>query len=87
MKINVEFSKTNSNLDARLGAIQIVTEFVGGEHYEGNYDITPKVEKQTMPTKKKVMLDDVTIHAIPFYEVSNHTGGNTIYIAGEIEME
>lgn len=70
-----------------MGTIQLVTELIGGKPYVGEYSITPKVEKQTILTKDRVMLDDVTVHAIPFFEVSNQAGGNTIYIAGEVEME
>lgn len=58
-----------------------------GTPYEGDYDITPTVEGQELPTKNRYMMDDVTIRAIPFYEVSNQTGGNTVYIANEVEME
>lgn len=54
---------------------------VGTEPYEGEYIVTPKVEAQTMPTKEKVMLDDVTIKAIPYAEVSNNANGTTVTIA------
>lgn len=55
--------------------------------YEGDYEITPTVDGMTLETKQRYMTDDVTIKAIPFYEVSNTSGGNTIYIADEIEKE
>ena len=55
--------------------------------YEGDYEVTPTVEGQKLETKQKYMTDDVTILAIPFYEVGNTSGGNTVYIANEIEME
>lgn len=58
-----------------------------GTPYEGDYDVTPTVEGQELRTKNRYMMDDVTIRAIPFYEVSNQTGGNTVYIADEVEME
>lgn len=48
--------------------------------YDGEYTITPKVEAQTMPTKNKLMLEDVTAEAIPYAEVSNSTNGKTITI-------
>ena len=53
---------------------------VEGDPYSGEYTVTPKVEAQTMPTKSKLMLDDVTIEAIPYAEVSNSTNGKTITI-------
>lgn len=52
--------------------------------YDGPYDAIPKVEAQTLPTAKKLMTDDVTVHGVPFYEVSNDQGGNTVYIAKEL---
>lgn len=52
--------------------------------YEGEYEITPTVDAQTMPTKDRLMEDDVTIKSIPFFEVSNTSGGSTVYIAKEI---
>ena len=55
--------------------------------YEGDYEVTPKVDGQELKTKHKYMTDDVTVHAIPFFEVSNTSGGNTVYIANEIEFE
>lgn len=58
-----------------------------GSPYEGDYDVMPTVEGQALQTKHKFMKDDITILAIPFYEVSNPSGGNTVYIADEIEKE
>lgn len=52
--------------------------------YDGPYEAIPKVEAQTLPTAKKLMTDDVTVHGVPFYEVSNAHGGNTVYIAKEL---
>ena len=52
--------------------------------YDGPYDAIPKVEAQTLQTAKKLMTDDVTVHGVPFYEVSNDQGGNTVYIAKEL---
>ena len=52
--------------------------------YDGPYEAIPKVEAQTLPTAQKLMTDDVTVHGVPFYEVSNDQGGNTVYIAKEL---
>ena len=52
--------------------------------YDGPYEAIPKVEAQTLHTAKKLMTDDVTVHGVPFYEVSNDQGGNTVYIAKEL---
>lgn len=52
--------------------------------YEGDYEVTPKVDAQTMPTKGKLMEEDVTIKSIPFFDVSNTSGGSTVYIGNEV---
>lgn len=51
--------------------------------YDGIYEVTPKVKMQKLETKNRFMSDDVTIHSVPVYEVSNASGGNTVYIAKE----
>lgn len=58
--------------------------YMGGEPYEGPYDVTPKVTAQTLPTANKLMRDDVSVRAIPYFDVSNPSGGNTVYIANEV---
>ena len=58
--------------------------FLGGEEYEGAYEVTPKVEAQTMPTKYKLLTDDMTVKAIPFFNVSNTSGGSTVFIGNEV---
>lgn len=55
--------------------------------YEGEYEVTPRVDSQELKTKHKYMTDDVTVLAIPFFEVGNPSGGSTVYIGGEIEIE
>lgn len=95
MKLDVRFSESaqsfaakmesvNHSFEANFGQIQFVTEMVGGDPYQGEYVVTPKLGEQTMQTKEKVMLDDVTVKAIPCFRVSNNSGGNTVYIAEEI---
>ena len=58
-------------------------DIAGGE-YEGDYIVTPKVESQTMPTKNKLLTEDVTIKSIPFFNVSNTSGGSTVFIGNEV---
>lgn len=52
------------------------------EYYEGSYEIKPDINSQVMPTKNKVMRDDVTIKAIPYAEVTNLANGITVTIGG-----
>ena len=77
------------------GAITEKGKLVGGlgistsgvtEQYDGEYEVIPRVDSQTLPTKKKVMKDDLTIKEIPFFDVSNNSGGTTVYIGEEIEI-
>ena len=58
--------------------------YLGGEPYDGPYEVTPKVTAQALPTANKLMRDDVSVRAIPYFDVSNTAGGNTIYIANEV---
>lgn len=95
MNIKVTFSESNNtelpvvlseldrSLDPNFGEIQTVN-LSSLPLYKGEYAVTPKVSGQTMPTKGMAMLDDVTIHPIPFFNVSNNSGGSTVYIAKEI---
>lgn len=62
------------------GRVSMPTEFSA---YHGDYDVTPAIEAQSLATKDKRMLDDVTIKAIPTYEVSN-TSGTTFIIGGKL---
>ena len=51
--------------------------------YDGEYIVMPMpYEAQTLETRAKIMTDDVTVLAIPYYETSN-LSGITIYIGGE----
>ena len=51
--------------------------------YTGEYVITPlPFVSQTLETRGKSMIDDVTVREIPYYETSN-ISGKTIYIGGE----
>lgn len=54
---------------------------VGYEDYAGAYNVIPKIETQSLPTADKHLTDNVTVEAIPYYEVSNQKG-KTIIIGG-----
>lgn len=59
-------------------------QIVQTEYYRGEYIVTPKMfEGTVLPTKEKMMADDVTVLEVPYYEVTNETGGTTVYIATE----
>lgn len=77
----VVLSNSPQSFGTNFGNVQEVARYIGGEIYAGPYTVTPKVDAQTMATKDKAMSDDVTIKAIPVYDVSNTSGGTTFYIA------
>ena len=52
------------------------------EAYDDGYIVTPRVYAQTLNTKNKLMKDNVSVLAIPYYETSN-LSGKTVYIGGE----
>ncbi len=64
---------------------------VGGSHggsaeiYTGEYNVTPKAEEATvLRTRNKLLTENVTVSRVPFYEVSNQSGGKT-FIIGEVQ--
>ncbi len=59
----VKFASEESNQKVQFGEVQTVN--TGGEPYKGDYAVTPKVEKQVMPTKGKYMVDDMVVNPIP----------------------
>ena len=62
-----------------------VGSVTSGINYEGDYEIIPKAYKeQILNTKNKVMKQDVTVKAIPYYDTTNTAGGSTVYIADNI---
>ena len=51
--------------------------------YDGEYIVTPKpFIEQTLETRDKMMINDVTVLEIPYFETSN-ISGITVYIGGE----
>lgn len=95
MQIKADFNEKNAFLDAKFASsnMQVGTKFANYQEvtihkdvdpYTGAYEVTPKVEAQTVPTAQKFMTEDMKIKAIPFYDVSNTSGGSTVYIGKEI---
>lgn len=49
--------------------------------YMGPYTVTPEAfNSQTLSTRNKLMIDDVTVEEIPYREEDNASGGKTVYI-------
>ncbi len=63
------------------GSLEFHYSEVAAPEYTGPYEVTPKVVEQTLETNGKIMRSDVEVHKIPYFEVSNTSGGSTVYIA------
>ena len=78
---DIKLEVNDQEINAEFGQFQVVTD---APVYDGPYSVTPQMEAQTLPTKAKLMSEDVTINEIPIYRVSNTSGGTTVYIANEV---
>lgn len=61
-----------------------ITGFSGQtiEHYDGAYDVTPLITAQVLPTRDKLMDDNVRVDMIPTREENNAAGGVTFIVGG-----
>lgn len=84
MYLELSFYESCSKIDLNFKNYQQGPVLAEEKQYEGEYDVTPKVDSQTLPTKEKYLLKDVTIKGIPFFKVSNEEGGQTVYIGKEM---
>lgn len=67
----------------KLKITENIQEVSNAEPYKGEYEVAPKVDDFiTLETANKRMTDNVTVMPIPYSEVSNDYGGNTITIGG-----
>ena len=78
--IDSELSTQDALIEQIKTALQNKAAVPDVEDYEGKYEVTPASDAQVLATKDKRMRDNVMVKAIPFFEVSNTSGGNTIYI-------
>lgn len=74
------------------GSITGVKNIIGGHisddllaanKYTGSYDIVPRKVEQVLNTSDKLMVNDLTVEAIRYSEVTNPEGGTTINIGYE----
>lgn len=65
------------------GELSIPT-YIDVDEYEGEYVTSPDFDGQTLPTKNKTLVKDITINPIQVESVSNIQGGRTVYIGGII---
>ena len=55
---DVVFEESDHEVNADFSNVQVVTD---ADPYEGEYVITPSTTKQVLPTRGKVMADDVMV--------------------------
>lgn len=79
----VKFNLDNDNFVVDFGPL---FEISGSdiEIYRGDYAVKPEFTEQKLPTKNKLLTDDVSVMAIEVQRVSNTSGGRTVYIGGLI---
>lgn len=65
-----------------LAAIAAEVVSVGGDPYAGEYAVDPDFTGHTLPTKNKLLLENVVVNPIEVTSVSNTSGGKTVYIGG-----
>lgn len=83
-KLDVDFRTRNENIKVYFEHLQVVSNNVAVDHYKGDYTVTPKVEKQELATRQKFLTENVKIKEIPFFEVSNTEGVQTVFIGKEL---
>lgn len=83
-KLDVDFRTGNEQIKVDFEHLQVVSDNVGVDYYKGDYTVTPKVEKQELATRQKFLTENVKIKEIPFFEVSNTEGGQTVFIGKEL---
>ena len=83
--VKFEGEKNNFSVGmAETHIIEVPVPDIDVETYSGAYEVTPETTGQTLKTAQKYMEKNVEVRAIPYYEVSNPSGGNTVYIGTEV---
>lgn len=87
MKLRVEFKEdstfcarfvqTNCTFRPDFGEVVFIKS---NDIYDGTYNVIPRVYQQVLPTKDKVLIDDVTVEVIPLTTVLNLSDGYTATI-------
>ena len=80
---DVEFDTAEATFDSDFGSV-IRVEAGSRPHYAGPYAVDPDFVGVILATDGKIMDADVDVHPIKVEVVSNTSGGNTVYIGGDI---
>ena len=92
MAIEIRYSGETVDVRSQPGIVEAISPsysigvvsgvVVGGAPYEGAYEVIPNMHEQILPTRAKTMRDDITVHAIPYTQTTNQSGGYTAIIGG-----
>lgn len=80
MRITANITRPD-DINADIGNVVIISS--DAPKYTGVYTVTPETFQQTLYTEGKILVDDVTVKEIPYYEVSNEYNGKTVIIGGK----
>lgn len=85
--VNVKVGKEPKHIGVNIPTNStIVEKILHPNYYDGEYEVVSDTDEiKVLNTKNKLMENDVTILAIPYWEVSNDTG-TTCIIGKESEL-
>ena len=90
VKITVNPQETIKVSSGREEAVQVkvgkcVAVYNDAPVYRGEHVVIPLADAQTvLETAEKLLLENITVTKIPYYETSNSAGGDTVYIGSEV---
>ena len=77
-KVKTDISAPGETINVKVGPPHAGNDY---PRYIGPKIVTPEANNlQILQTKKKLLLDNVAVLPIPYYETSNPKGGTTVYI-------
>lgn len=79
-----KLTTTNKTMIGAINELNSKQQNKDVDYYDGDYTVTPKVEKQELATRQKFLTEDVKIKEIPFFEASNNEGRQTVFIGKEL---
>lgn len=74
-----------SGIDGLHGTLNGAVGAVYEEHdiYDGPIVVTPKTDSETvLETANTLLINDITVLEVPYFETTNLSGGYTVYIGG-----
>ena len=89
--INLDEQEESLKLELReedfivdFSIIDVFKIYSGDKFFEGPYNYDPTFEAQIISTKDFTMKEDLTLNKINVSKTSIQSGGNTVYIGGNI---